>query len=76
MPEMINSPRFSWKGALKTTLRHTVVPIVAGSASAAIDTIRTGTVDPTAMVAAAKIAALAGVARWLHFFCTKQEVTQ
>ena len=76
MPEITVSPKFSWKGALNTTLRHTVVPIVAGSVSAAVDTIRMGAVDPTAMIGAAKIAALAGVVRWLHFFCTKQEVTQ
>jgi len=76
MPEVINSPRFSFRGAFKTTVRHTVLPIVAGAAAAAIDTMQSGSISPGAMVTAAKIAGLAGVARWLHFFCTNQEVTK
>ena len=76
MPEIINSPRFSLKGVLQTTIRHTVMPLVAGSAVAAIKTIQAGAIDPGAMKAAAITAALSGVARWLQFFCTNQEVTR
>lgn len=68
------SPRFSFKGALKTTIRHTVLPLVAGSAVAAIKTMQAGAVDPGAMKAAAVTAAVSGIARWLQFFVTEQKV--
>ena len=69
------SPRFSFRGALKTTLRHTVMPLVAGSAVAAIKTMQSGQMDPGAMKAAAITAAVSGIARWLQFFCTDQQVS-
>ena len=69
------SPRFSFKGALKTTMRHTVLPLVAGSAIAAIETMQAGVMDPGVMKAAAITAAVSGIARWLHFFVTEQKIS-
>ncbi len=71
----ISSPRWSWTGALKTTVRHTVMPLVAGSAVAALQTVQSGSFDVAAMKGAALTAVISGVVRWLQVFVSDTTVS-
>jgi uncharacterized membrane protein len=55
---------------VRSTLRHTVVPLVAGAAMAALQVASGGTFDVPLMVAAAKTAAVAGAIRWLSLWAS------
>ena len=70
------SPKMSWKGSLKTTIRHTIMPLIAGAAMAALQSVQEGKFDLGQMKTAAVTALIAGVVRWLQFFATEQQVPQ
>lgn len=76
MDEIKISPRWSFKNSLKTTIRHTIMPLVAGSAVAALEVAQTGQFDPKAMKSAAITSAIAGVIRLFHVFVTEQKSVQ
>ena len=58
-------------GDVKSVLRHTVVPLVAGAAVAALQVATGGTFDIPLMLVAAKTAAVAGVIRFLSKWATE-----
>jgi hypothetical protein len=63
----MSSPRFSinWRD-LASAARHTVVPLLAGAAVAAVDTVQSGQFDLHTAQSAAWTALVAGVGRLLH----------
>lgn len=74
MAEIQSTPKFSISGAgVKSALRHTVVPLVAGSAMAALRTAQSGTFDVAAMKGAAVTSAIAGFVRLLQVFVGPHE---
>ena len=70
------SPAMSWKGSFKTTIRHTIMPLIAGAAMAALQSAQEGKFDLAQMKTAAVTALIAGIIRWLQFFATEQKVAQ
>ena len=77
---MAISPRFSFKGAFKSVIRHTVIPTIGGAVMAAIQTTQSGSLDPAAMKAAALgvvgTAGASGVARLTQWFLTTQQINE
>lgn len=73
MDQISVSPRWSFRNSLKTTIRHTVLPLVAGSAVAALQTAQSGTLDVNAMKGAAITAGIAGIIRLFHVFATEHK---
>ena len=65
----MGSPRFNLNmDDVKTTLRHTVMPILAGAGVAALEAAQSGTVSFDTLKTAGLTALLSGVIRFLHRF--------
>ena len=76
MDQISISPRWSFRNSLKTTVRHTVFPLLAGSALAALQTAQSGTLNLGTMKVAAITAGITGVMRLLQVFATEQKSVQ
>lgn len=77
MSEITTSPRWSlnWSG-IKSALRHTIMPILAGAAVAALQAIQVGTFNLAQAKTAFVTAVIAGVIRLLQVFVTEQETVK
>lgn len=69
MSEIECTPAFSLgKSGVKSAVRHTIMPLIAGSAMAALQTAQSGSLDVAAMKSAAVTSAIAGIIRLLQVF--------